>query len=701
MPDFDDSTFRIVVLSNRLRGILANEPGYGRYAGGVAREIRRFRAVARQFRPRWQMRFWVIPIRQRGLPTGGLDIREPYEMVAALESDLTRIREINRARGNRNTAAKSVSEILYLVQEALQSLGEKFEAREGQAELVSDKTKMPRNTEAVMTDPATEADDKQPTYLEQNGAKLAPKPVDTRQATVSSPEGATKDSTPSDAAVDKARPSESEVAHGPTPNSATSDCARPQIEDAATQADSPPKVIADRSKPSKHSDPQPRAREQEHHSLAPPPVADSGVLAPQTALFLTDSKFERVVSDKLGHYRHPDRQSQDSSWIDALCLDDLEALPITSRGPRLTRGKSLARGELVRTFHLDRQPRRIYLIGDIHGDLLALESCIECIRNDSIQRESENPSSEQPSGRQNLPTVVLLGDLIDDGPESLLVLRRVLDWAHETRLILIPGNHDLAIKRNKTDEPAYRAEVNPCEFTDELNDPDSLITAPDRRLVDNFIDYCEQAPAALVLPDNSLAVHGGVPHVDLHEDLRTWFRAEPDTRPELSSMIAERVREDFAWGRIHPKLKKKIPDRSVRGQEMGVEDVKKSLELLGELLGGKPPIRIVRGHDHLENRWDVPKKHEGRVITINAMSYRQGREHLGPPTRKPIVARWEDGGPGQEGDIELLQIDLAESFVEAHAPELQARREARERELEAESPKDHWPQPESSSEVDS
>jgi hypothetical protein len=273
--------------------------------------------------------------------------------------------------------------------------------------------------------------------------------------------------------------------------------------------------------------------------------------------------------------------------------------------------------------------------------------------------------------------VILLGDLIDDGPEGNLVLERVMDWAIERpgKILLIPGNHDLALEF--TEEGGFAASVSPCEFADWLNDPEGGATDTDKDIAKSFIDYCQNdGPAAIVLPhDRTLAVHGGVPHVELWAPLMAWYSGDEKSMGMTAESLAGKVSDDFAWGRIHPMAKMKFANPSSRSQEIGVEDVQQSLSVLGTLLGGKPPTRIIRGHDHKEDRYEIPKKHQNRVVTINTMCYRQGREHIGPPTREPVIARWHKRAAGQSS-LTLLKIKLRPEFVMRLAPELRERQQS-------------------------
>ena len=73
---------------------------------------------------------------------------------------------------------------------------------------------------------------------------------------------------------------------------------------------------------------------------------------------------------------------------------------------------------------------RYYVIGDIHGrdDLFA--ALIEAIERDD--REAGEADT----------TVVLLGDLVDRGPDSAGVIDRAIDWGQQRKVRYIAGNHE-------------------------------------------------------------------------------------------------------------------------------------------------------------------------------------------------------------------------------------------------------------------
>ncbi|MFV0644423.1 MAG: metallophosphoesterase family protein [Sphingomonadaceae bacterium] len=73
---------------------------------------------------------------------------------------------------------------------------------------------------------------------------------------------------------------------------------------------------------------------------------------------------------------------------------------------------------------------RYYAIGDIHGRLDLFEAMIEAIEQDD---KTASPAET---------TIILLGDLIDRGPDSAGVIRRTREWKGNRTIRIIAGNHE-------------------------------------------------------------------------------------------------------------------------------------------------------------------------------------------------------------------------------------------------------------------
>lgn len=250
----------------------------------------------------------------------------------------------------------------------------------------------------------------------------------------------------------------------------------------------------------------------------------------------------------------------------------------------------------------------LWIIGDLHGDLLALEASLAQIR-----RESETPR------------IIFLGDFIDDEGLALEVLIRIFELIREApdRICVIAGNHDEALS---FEGERFASSVSPSDFSESLNaclGDDQIVRAG--KLA---IRLTARAPRALFLPDGLLVSHGGFPLADLHPALEVsgdW------NDPACLS--------DFVWARAHPKARRKLPNRFSRGSQFGYEDFTDFCALATRL--GRPVSRFVRGHDHVEDRYAIYPAYP--MLTTVALSRRLPREVVGPHERAPTLAKVMEG----------------------------------------------------------
>jgi hypothetical protein len=255
----------------------------------------------------------------------------------------------------------------------------------------------------------------------------------------------------------------------------------------------------------------------------------------------------------------------------------------------------------------------LWFVGDLHGDLLALEAALALIRRE---------------GGEAPPRLVLLGDLFDDGGQPVEVLARVFELMLKApdRVCVVAGNHDEALGWNGS---RFTADVTPSDFSELLN-----VHLDDRDLVaagQLAVRLFAAAPRALFLPDGLLVAHGGIPLADLHAELRS-----------TGDWNAPAVLSDFVWTRAHARARRKLPNRTSRGGQFAREDFADFCRLAAEL--GRPVTHMVRGHDHVEERFAVYDSYAPHaLLTIVALSRRLAREAFGPFERAPCVARWLPG----------------------------------------------------------
>lgn len=256
----------------------------------------------------------------------------------------------------------------------------------------------------------------------------------------------------------------------------------------------------------------------------------------------------------------------------------------------------------------------LWIIGDLHGDLLALEASLAHIRKTAPPGDGGMPQ----------PRIVFLGDFFDDEGFGLEVLVRVFELIVESpqRICVIAGNHDEALTY---DGSRFASTVSPSDFAEFLNA--NLAHEWIVRAAKVAIRVTAQAPRALFFPDGLLIAHGGFPLVDLHAALK-----------ETGDWNAAACLTDFAWARAHPKARKKMPNRFSRGSQFGYEDFAAFCALSARL--GRPVTHMARGHDHVEERYAIyPAYRAHPVLTTVALSRRLNRERFGPYERAPTLAR--------------------------------------------------------------
>jgi hypothetical protein len=258
----------------------------------------------------------------------------------------------------------------------------------------------------------------------------------------------------------------------------------------------------------------------------------------------------------------------------------------------------------------------LWIVGDLHGDLLALEAALAL-----IEAEAEGPEAAPAN-------IVLLGDLFDDEGYGLELLLRVFELILERpgRVCAVVGNHDEALS---WDGARFASSVSPGDFADFLNA--NLAHEWIERAGKLAVRFFAQAPHALFLPDGLLIAHAGFPLTDLHSRLE-----------ETGNWNDPACLSDFTWTRAHPTARKKMPNRFTRGSQFGREDFEDFCALSARL--GRPVTHMVRGHDHVEEGYAIyPAYETNPVLTTVALSRRLPRQSFGPYERVPTIARYIAG----------------------------------------------------------
>ncbi len=221
-------------------------------------------------------------------------------------------------------------------------------------------------------------------------------------------------------------------------------------------------------------------------------------------------------------------------------------------------------------------------IGDVHGDLGSLTAAVDVVR-------------DRAAAKGRTAAVVLLGDLIDRGPDSagcaafVMRLARGLDQKRpDVRVHMVRGDHEDVFSHD-AETDSFSSAVVPCEWCERLAGlpPDD----PERALAREFVAFAHDAPAAIRFSSGILCAHGGVPHADLLPSLVT-----------AADLCAPECVRDFLWCRVS-SARRKFPNRSARDCELGRDDIANFLDSLDQLPAAEgfpvSPVRLfVRGHDH-------------------------------------------------------------------------------------------------------
>ncbi len=92
--------------------------------------------------------------------------------------------------------------------------------------------------------------------------------------------------------------------------------------------------------------------------------------------------------------------------------------------------RQLFKRPVAQSGHAVPERSRYYVIGDVHGRRDLFEALIEAVERDDRAR---GPART---------TIVLLGDLVDRGPDSAGVVERAMRWQQAREVVLLAGNHE-------------------------------------------------------------------------------------------------------------------------------------------------------------------------------------------------------------------------------------------------------------------
>lgn len=295
-----------------------------------------------------------------------------------------------------------------------------------------------------------------------------------------------------------------------------------------------------------------------------------------------------------------------------------------------------------------------WFIGDIHGYLGALLKCFAFV-------------SEYHARKGGAHTVIMLGDVLDRGPQcftTLAMLQHCLLHSQEVsfRLICLKGNHDVGLRQ--LEDGRFISAVKPSESAEYLNalaeSQAELAAALGKAAMEwARISSCmgEITNLGGNYENNSiLFTHGGLPHVDIQKKLYESYveDAQPlgvDFMSSIPEELHQECSKDFIWVRLVDDLPWKLPNRGNSGCQMGTEDVN-TYRRVHHLLTGRSVSFVVRGHDHEKEGFRLYSVDETKdpstqrrkqkncgILTINAMepSTAEGGFSI---SRKPTLLHW-------------------------------------------------------------
>ncbi|MEJ2459142.1 MAG: metallophosphoesterase family protein [Novosphingobium sp.] len=205
-------------------------------------------------------------------------------------------------------------------------------------------------------------------------------------------------------------------------------------------------------------------------------------------------------------------------WLNRPVCSDSQQAKIWRRSMQFFKGRFAKRSHVAAQVP---DGQRVYAIGDIHGEAMLLNRLLVNIHKDLKTRASKQV------------TLVLLGDLIDRGPDSAVILRAMMA-AEDMSVVVLKGNHEQALVH------AYRGDDQALEFWMEYGgittlrsfgiNPDgldyaSLRAAMRQRIEPAIIEWMDSRP--------------------LHFSIGGYFFTHAGVRPGVP--LEEQVEDDLLW----------------------------------------------------------------------------------------------------------------------------------------------------------
>ncbi|MBI1953617.1 MAG: tetratricopeptide repeat protein [Candidatus Omnitrophica bacterium] len=271
--------------------------------------------------------------------------------------------------------------------------------------------------------------------------------------------------------------------------------------------------------------------------------------------------------------------------------------------------------------YLPHRQGKAVVIGDLHGDLEALQRTLKMVRKETGYDPKTNKNSAAPV------YLVFVGDYQDAGSQSLEVLLTVLDLYAEdpNHVILLGGNHERG--RAQYWSPDVRAEGPDSHWF--FKDINKIVgRKKGGTLYDRWHRLCLKMPVLAVASQGLVVAHAGSSNTVLEgPGIAEKYGEKLDPRKGLLGIAQSRdLQDQISWNPMpSPKTEEALqqaqqaPDRrndafrrlNPRRQKRGFWTGREGFDVFMEAIGGKV---MARGHDRLAPWWVT--LFNGRVITL-------------------------------------------------------------------------------------
>lgn len=222
-----------------------------------------------------------------------------------------------------------------------------------------------------------------------------------------------------------------------------------------------------------------------------------------------------------------------------------------------------------------RNYEKLYVVGDLHGDIEALRRIMNKI------------------GTKNRPFIddknfaIFLGDYVDGGPNGIEVVNFMNYLVDLPNVVALRGNH----------------EDKPCDLLQEIKKLENYETYFSK----TFNPFRNRLYLAAIIPDEILFVHGGI-----YRGMTLYDLASP----------SKHATEKVIWSDPTDDT-----DGEVYNDDRG-HDVKFGRRVTDDICDRLNVKKIIRGHDRIKSAHIPFYEHDGRVITMTSNGLNGGTPYI-------------------------------------------------------------------------